>query len=250
MADFIYGINPVREALQSGRRRPLNLVLAETSSSPRLQELEREADRAGVPVVWKKRQDLDRLAGHSQHQGVVLEVEPFVYAELDDLLAAWRKSGDKALFLVLDGITDPHNLGAILRSADAVGCQGVIVAKDRSCPVTAVVDKVSAGALEHIPLCRVTNLARTLEKLQAAGIWVYGLAGEAEAVSLYRADLVGDVALVVGSEGAGMRPNVRRHCDLLLAIPMAGRVSSLNASVAAAIALFEVVRQRSARIGV
>jgi 23S rRNA (guanosine2251-2'-O)-methyltransferase len=249
MADLIYGINPVREALRGARRRPLKLILAQNVSSPRHQELLREAGRAGVPVLRKTRQDLDRLVGHPQHQGVLLEIESFAYASLDDLLAAWRESGEKAFFLVLDGITDPHNLGAVLRSADAAGCQGVIVARDRSCPVTAAVDKVSAGALEHVPLCQVTNLARTLEKLQGEGLWIYGLAGEKDAAPLYRADLAGDVALVVGSEGAGLRPNVRRHCDLLLAIPMAGRVSSLNASVAAAIALFEVVRQRSEHAG-
>jgi 23S rRNA (guanosine2251-2'-O)-methyltransferase len=249
MADIIYGINPVREALRGGRRRPLKLIVEQNVSSPRHQELLRDAERAGVPVLLKKRQDLDRLAGNPRHQGVLLEIESFTYASLDDLLTAWRVSGQKAFFLVLDGITDPHNLGAMLRSADAAGCQGVIVARDRSCPVTAVVDKVSAGALEHVPLCQVTNLARTLEKLQAEGLWVYGLAGEEGAAPLYRADLAGDVALVVGSEGAGLRPNVSRHCDMLLAIPMAGRVSSLNASVAAAIALFEAVRQRSERAG-
>ncbi|MEZ4598406.1 MAG: 23S rRNA (guanosine(2251)-2'-O)-methyltransferase RlmB [Syntrophotaleaceae bacterium] len=245
MAEFIYGINPVREALLGGGRRPLLLILAEGSQSSRHQEILLEAGRANVPVIRKKRQELDRLAGTSHHQGALLEIEPFAYADLEDLLVRRRQSGQKAFFLVLDGITDPHNLGAILRSADAAGCHGVIMARDRSCPVTAVVDKVSAGALEHVPLCRVTNLARTLEKFKSEGMWVYGLAGEGDSVSLYKGtDLTGDVVLVVGSEGSGLRANVRRHCDLLLAIPMAGRVSSLNASVAAALALFEVVRQR------
>lgn len=244
MAEFIYGINSVREGLRGGSRKPLALMLAESSQSPRHQELIAEAGRAAVPVLWKKRQELDRLAGSLRHQGVLLEIESFNYADLEDLLAIWQNSGQKAFFLVLDGITDPHNLGAILRSADAAGCQGVIMAKDRSCPVTAVVDKVSAGALEHVALCQVTNLSRTLEKLQKEGVWVFGLAGEEEATGLYSADLAVDVALVVGSEGSGLRPNVRRHCDMHLAIPMAGKVSSLNASVAAAVALFEVVRQR------
>jgi 23S rRNA (guanosine2251-2'-O)-methyltransferase len=250
MAEYIYGINTVREGLRGGRRRPLTLILAQNGPSSRHQELVAEAAQVEVPVVRKQRQELDRLAGTPQHQGVLLEIEPFAYADLETLLAAWRKSGQRAFFLVLDGITDPHNLGAILRSADAAGCHGVIVAKDRSCPVTAVVDKVSAGALEHVPLCQVTNLARTLEKFQGEGAWVYGLAGEEGAVSLYRGvDLAGDIVLVVGSEGTGLRPNVRRHCDMLLAIPMAGGVSSLNASVAAAVALFEVVRQRTCLSG-
>jgi 23S rRNA (guanosine2251-2'-O)-methyltransferase len=246
MAEYIYGINTVREGLRGGRRRPLTLILAQSGPSSRHQELVAEAAEVDVPVVRKQRQELDRLAGTPQHQGVLLEVEPFAYSDLETLLADWRKSGQRAFFLVLDGITDPHNLGAILRSADAAGCHGVIVPKDRSCPVTAVVDKVSAGALEHVPLCQVTNLARTLEKLQGEGAWVYGLAGEEGAISLYRGvDLAGDIVLVVGSEGTGLRPNVRSHCDMLLAIPMAGGVSSLNASVAAAVALFEVVRQRT-----
>lgn len=246
MADLIYGINPVREGLQGRRRRPLELFLLKEAPSARVEDLLRMADRVGVPIRRRSRQDLDRLAGHSHHQGAVLRVEPFAYVDLEQLLASWHESGRKAFFLVLDGITDPHNLGAIARSADAAGCHGIIVAKDRSCPVTAVVDKASAGSLEHIPLCQVTNLARTLEDLKSAGTWVYGLAGEAEAEALFRCDLRGNLTLVVGSEGGGLRPNVRRHCDGLLAIPMAGGVASLNASVAAAVALFEVVRQRQA----
>lgn len=244
MAELIYGINPVREALQGRRRRPLELFVSKDGASSRIEELSQLAEKTGVPIRRRRRQDLDSLAGHPHHQGAVLRVEPFAYIDLDQLLASWRQSGRKAFFLVLDGITDPHNLGAIVRSADAAGCQGIIVAKDRSCPVTGVVDKASAGALEHIALCRVTNLARTLDELKSAGLWVYGLAGDKEANLLYRSDLRSDLALVVGSEGSGLRPNVRRHCDGLLAIPMSGGVASLNASVAAAVALFEVVRQR------
>lgn len=243
-ADLIYGINPVREALHGLRRRPLELLAERGNHAPRFEELLREAAAAGVPVQRRERQAIDRLAGHAHHQGVVLRVEPFAYAEPEELLARWRNSGQKAFFLLLDGITDPHNLGAILRSADAAGCHGVIVPKDRSCPVTGVVEKTAAGALAHLPLCQVTNLARSVEELKREGVWVYGLAGDAAAVDLYCADLAGDIALVVGSEGAGLRPNVRRHCDGLLAIPMGGGVASLNASVAAAVALFEVVRQR------
>lgn len=244
MADLVYGINPAREGLKGRRRAPLELFVASEARSARLGELIEEARQAGVPVRRRQRDDLDRLAGNSHHQGVVLKLAPFAYADLGDLLAAWRQSGRKAFFLVLDSITDPHNLGALLRSADAAGCHGVITAKDRSCPVTGVVDKASAGALEHVPLCQVTNLARTLEELKREGVWAYGLAGESDAVSLYRAELDVDLAMVVGSEGSGLRPNVRRHCDQLLAIPMRGGVSSLNASVAGGVALFEAMRQR------
>jgi 23S rRNA (guanosine2251-2'-O)-methyltransferase len=246
MSDVIYGINPVREALAGSRRKPLELFVAREARSPRIDEVLREAARRGVPVRPRERNDLDRLAGHGHHQGLVLRVEPFAYAELEDLLQRWRDSGEHAFFLVLDGLTDPHNVGAVLRSAEAAGCHGVITAKDRACPITPVVDRAAAGALAHLPLCQVTNISRTLEQLKEAGCWIFGLAGEAGAAPLFQADLAGNLALVVGSEGSGLRPNVRNHCDVLLGIPMRGTVSSLNASVAAALALFEVVRQRCA----
>lgn len=245
MADLIYGINAVSEGLRSSRRRPLALVLQRDSKSARLVQLQREAEAVGVPVNRRDRRELDRLVGHGHHQGALLEIEPFAYLSLEDLLQSWRVSEKPAFFLILDGITDPHNLGAILRSADGAGCHGVIVTKDRACPVTGVVEKVSAGALEHVPLCQVTNLARTLDALRKEGVWVYGLAGEEGASSLYGIDLRGDLALVVGSEGTGLRPNTRVHCDLLLSIPLCGKVSSLNASVATSVALFEAGRQRS-----
>lgn len=246
MSDLIYGINPVIEGLRGTERKPLELLLAQGTQAPRLDEAIRLAESAGVPVRPRPRQELDRLAGHRHHQGVLLRVTPFAYRELDELLDRARTSGLPPFFLILDGVTDPHNFGAILRSADAAGCHGVIVAKDRACPVTAVVEKTAAGALAHLLLCQVTNISRTLEELKAAGLWIYGLAGEAGAAPLYRTDLRGAIALVAGSEGEGLRPNVRKHCDHLLAIPMQGGVSSLNVSVAAALALFEVVRQRSA----
>ncbi len=245
VADLIYGINTVSEGLRSSRRRPLALILQKNNPSARLLQLRQEAEGVGVTVRFQERRELDRLLGHGHHQGAVLEIEPFAYLALDDLLDRWRASGKPAFFLVLDGITDPHNLGAMLRSAGGAGCQGVIIPKDRACPVTGVVDKVSAGALEHVPLCQVTNLARTLDLLRSEGVWVYGLAGETDLSSLYATDLQGHLALVVGSEGAGLRPNTRAHCDLLLAIPLCGEVSSLNASVAASVALFEALRQRS-----
>jgi 23S rRNA (guanosine2251-2'-O)-methyltransferase len=244
VSDLVYGIHAVREALRGGRRRPLELFRLSDPHSARLDELRQAAERAGVPVRGRGRQDLDRLAGLPHHQGAVLRLAPFPYAALDDFLDRWRTSDRPALFLLLDGVTDPHNFGAILRSAEAAGCQGVLVPKDRSCPVTAVVEKAAAGALAHLALGQITNLSRTLDQLKAVGIWVYGLAGDSSASPLFDTDLTGNVALVVGSEGEGLRPLVRRHCDGLLAIPMAGAISSLNASVAAAIALFEVVRQR------
>jgi len=242
MDDLLYGTHPVREGLQAGRRRPLELFVARGSAERHVEVVEL-AQRLGVPIRQRERSDLDRLVGMPHHQGLVLRVEPFPYVELDDLIEGWRASGEEAFFLVLDGVTDPHNFGALLRNAEGAGCHGVIVAKDRACPVTGVVDKASAGALEHLQLCQVTNLSRALEQLKEAGVWVYGLADGGDA-SLFELDLGGHVALVVGSEGKGVRPNTARHCDAVAAIPMQGKVSSLNASVAGGIALFEVVRQR------
>ena len=243
MADYLYGFHPVREGLR-GRRQPLELFVIEGVANERLQKLLDLAAERKVPVRRRQKADLDRLAGQPHHQGVVLSIEPFAYSDLDELVAAWRNSGRPAFFLLLDGITDPHNFGAILRNADAAGCHGVVVPKDRSCPVSGVVDKTSAGAVEHLPICQVTNLARTIEQLKAAGVWVYGLSGEAAVKPLYEEQLTGDIALVIGAEGEGLRQLTQRLCDGLLAIPMGGKVASLNAASASAVALFEVVRQR------
>lgn len=243
MSDLLHGINPVSEALATGARKPLELILAQGRLAPRLEQLRSEAEGQKIQVRLVDRSELDRLAGHNRHQQVLLRLPAFVYAEFDQLIKCWHNSGRNAFFLLLDGVTDPHNFGAILRSAEVAGCQGVIVAKDRSCPVTPVVEKTAAGALSHLALCQVTNLSRIIEELKNSGVWCYGLAGDEGSQELFAADLRGDLALIVGSEGKGIRPNVRKHCDGLLAIPMRGQVGSLNASVAAAIALFEVVRQ-------
>ena len=244
MTDYIYGIHPVREGLR-GKRQPLELFVDEKGSGSRVEELLVLARERGVPVRQRKRQDLDRLAGLPHHQGVVLSMEPFPYTEIEDLLSAWQASGETGFFLLLDGITDPHNLGAILRNADAAGCQGVILTKDRSCGITNVVDKASAGAVEHLAVCQVTNLARTMQQLQKAGFWIYGMAAGEGAQPLFATDLSGHLALVVGSEGDGLRHRTRELCDGLLEIPMIGGVASLNAASASAVALFEVVRQKS-----
>jgi 23S rRNA (guanosine2251-2'-O)-methyltransferase len=249
MTDFVYGVNPVREALAGEGRDPQELCLVAGEINPRLRQILAEADGLQLGVKRMSRQELDRLAGHNHHQGVLLKLTPFRFASFDELLALAENSAEKSFFVVLDGITDPHNFGAILRSAEVAGCHGVIVAKDRSCPVTPVVEKTAAGALNYLPLCQVTNISRTLEELKAAGVWCYGLAGEEQSEDLFRSALGDHIAIVVGSEGKGLRSNVRKHCDALLAIPMAGQIDSLNASVAAGIALFEVVRQRRVAAG-
>ncbi len=244
MSDFVYGVNPVSEALSGSLRPPIELYAARGHRSARLEQVIKAAQENGVPVRQRDRQDLDRMVGHAHHQGVVLKVEAFDYADFDDLLKRWRDSGAPGFFIALDGLTDPHNVGAIIRSAESAGCHGVITVRDRACPVTPVVDKAAAGALAHLPLCQVTNLSRTLDDLKKEGFWTFGLAGDEGSVPLYDAGLEGNLVLVVGSEGSGLRQNVRKHCDVLVGIPMHGEVSSLNASVAAAVAMFEVVRRR------
>lgn len=243
-ADLVYGINPVVEGLRGTLRVPLELFVLKGVLPPRLGEAVQLANAKGIVVRLRDRQDLDRLAGHKHHQGAILRVSPFAYCDLEDLIGYWRNSGGPAFFLILDGVTDPHNFGAILRSADAAGCHGVIVGKDRACPVSGVVEKSASGALAHLPLAQVTNISRALEELKKEGVWIYGLAGDVGSEPLHAGDYRGHVALVAGSEGEGLRPNVRRHCDHLIAIPMRGQVPSLNVSVATAVALFEVVRQR------
>lgn len=241
--ELIYGINPVMEALRGGRRA-FELFVAGGSHDRRVEKILALAAEKGVAVRQREKGDLARLCGTDYHQGVALRVEPFPYADLADLLAQWRASGERGLLLVLDGIQDPHNLGALIRSAACAGAHGVIIPKDRAAGVTAVVEKVSAGAIETIPVVRVANIAQTLDELKQDGFWIYGAAGDASQ-PVYRQDFTGHVALVIGGEGEGIRPLVRKKCDVLVAIPIKGGVASLNASVAGGIMLFEVVRQRS-----
>ena len=189
------------------------------------------------------KEGLDDLAGKVSHQGVVALLSQFNYSSLEELLSSWKQSGEKGLFVVLDGIQDPHNLGAIIRSAETAGIHGIIIPKDRAVGITPAVEKVSTGAVEHVKIARVTNIVRTLKMLKKEGLWVAG-AEEGGRESIYDADLNIDIALVIGSEGYGIRPLVRKECDLLVSIPMRGKINSLNASVAAAILMYEVLRQR------
>lgn len=241
--DILYGINPVREALR-GSRRAFELFVQSSGPDQRIAKLAAMAEEQGIAVRRRERADLGSLAGTSHHQGVVLRVAPFAYLELDDFVSNHQKSDESFFVLVLDGIQDPQNLGALIRSAACAGMQGVVIPKDRACGVTPVVEKASAGAAETIPIIQVTNLVQALEQLKQAGCWVFGLAGESQK-DIYQADYRGHLALVIGSEGEGIRPLVRKHCDLLLSIPHYGGVSSLNASVAGGVVMFEAARQRS-----
>lgn len=238
-----YGIHAVRVMLARTPERVRRVYVAAARDSGRHAELRALAQRARVQVIESDAAALDRLADGGRHQGVVAEVEPRTgdpETQLEDALAA---AHGPPLLLVLDGVQDPHNLGACLRSADAAGAAAVIVPRDRAAGLSPVVRKVAAGAAESIPCIAVVNLARTLRELKAHGLWLVG-ADDAAQLTVFDADLRGPVALVLGSEGEGMRRLTRECCDQLVRIPMAGAVESLNVSVAAGIVLFEAVRQR------
>jgi 23S rRNA (guanosine2251-2'-O)-methyltransferase len=241
---ILYGVNPVRELLRAGGEGVAELWLAEGSArGAAFAELERLGREAGAKVRQAPRQKLDRLAGTDRHQGIVAVVADFRYADVEGLLARVEASGRPALLVVLDGVEDPHNLGAIIRSAHALGAHGIVIPRDRAVGVTPAVAKASAGAVERCPVARVTNVSKTLEVLGAAGIWSVALAADGEK-PLAAVDLTGPTALVLGSEGEGLRPLVRRTCDLSASIPMTGGFESLSVSASAAIALYEAARQR------
>ena len=243
--EWVWGIHAVGELLRQRAPQVLKLVLLAGRSDERINELQALAREAGLDVEEADRRQLDRLA-EGNHQGALAlcDVNFGVRSE-KQLTAALDALGDRApLILVLDGITDPHNFGACLRSADAAGVDAVIVPKDKSAPLNATVRKVACGAAETVPVYAVTNLARSLAALKDRGIWLAGLAGEG-AVSLTQQDLTGPLGIVMGSEGEGLRRLTRDACDYLVSIPMAGSVSSLNVSVATGVTLFEAARQRS-----
>jgi len=241
---LLYGVNPVRELLRAGGEGIAELWLAEASTrGAAFAELERLGRAAGAKVRTAPRPKLDKLAGTDRHQGVVAVVADYRYAELGELLAAAEASGRPPLLVVLDGVEDPHNLGAIIRSAHALGAHGVVIPKDRAVGITPAAAKASAGAVERCPVARVTNLAKTLESLKGAGVWSVALAADGER-ALGELDLRGPTALVLGSEGEGLRPLVRKTCDLSGRIPMVGELDSLSVSAAAAVVLYEAARQR------
>lgn len=239
--ELIFGVNPVREALK-GKREVHDLYVQSTATDHRLENILSLAKERGVKVIKREREDLTRLCGSSHHQGMALKVAPFPYTDLDQIIDASVANPKGGLLILLDGIQDPHNLGALIRSAACAGADGVIIPKDRACGITSAAEKASAGAVETVPVAQVTNVAQTLETLKKNGFWSYGLAGEA-ANSIYSIEFSGNVVIVIGSEGEGIRPLVRKQCDLLMAIPLFGGVGSLNASVAGGIALFEVAKK-------
>ncbi|HEY0332743.1 MAG TPA: 23S rRNA (guanosine(2251)-2'-O)-methyltransferase RlmB [Stenotrophomonas sp.] len=242
---WIVGVNAVASSIENDAENVREVLVEASSKNPRLTEIEENARRKGIDVRRVTTQALDGVGGSVRHQGVAARyaaARTWSESELPGLIEA---AEGRALLLVLDGVQDPHNLGACLRSAAAAGATAVVIPKDKSAPVNATVRKTSAGAADRLPVVAVTNLSRCLRELQKLGVWIYGLAGEAEA-SLYSLDLRGNVALVLGGEADGLRRLTREHCDGLVRIPMPGEIESLNVSVAAGVTLFEAARQRQA----
>lgn len=243
MAFIIYGIHPVLEALKQRPRAVHRIILARQRDETAVRPIIELAKQGHIKIDCEQTGGLDRLAGSEQHQGVLAEAEPYPVWDFDAALTKCRKESDLPLLLVLDSIQDPHNFGALIRSAVCAGVQAVIFPKDRSVALTATVGKASAGAVEHIPLCRVTNIAATLAQLKQENIWVVGTSPQAD-TPIYRFDFKRPLALVIGSEGRGMRPLVEKTCDLCVSIPLQAGFDSLNASAAGAVVLFEAMRQR------
>ena len=250
--EILYGVHPVEEALRAGRRRFDQVVVARERQDARLEKLVSDCRQAGVRVRQESREQLSQLAGTTAHQGVVAVVRPQEFLSIEDLFEApLSGDGDRAarLILALDGVEDPQNLGALLRVADGAGVDGVVLTERRSAPLSPVAVKASAGAAEHLRIARVVNLVRALEELKKQNLWIIGLDASPTGRGLTdydHFDFTGDCVLVLGREGAGLHDLVRKTCDHLVRIPMAGGVSSLNVSAAGAVVMYEAFRQRRA----
>ena len=243
---FIYGVHAVNAVLSNPHRVINKLFVSQERIDKRIQEVLDKAADAGISVEKLSMHTMNQRFGGSAHQGVVASASSLPDYGEADLLSLLESCKKPALILILDGVTDPHNLGACLRSADATGVDFVMIPKDKSASITPVVSKVASGAAEFVPLVRVTNLVRAMELLKEQGVWIYGSAGEAGS-SLYQLDCTGSIAIVMGAEGEGLRRLTREHCDGLFSLPMLGSVDSLNVSVATGISLYEVIRQRQER---
>ena len=240
--NMLEGRNAVTEALSAGRTID-KLFVADGDTDRALARICAMAKQAGVVVVPTDRRKLDYMSATGAHQGVIAMVAAHDYASIDDILKKAQDAGEPPLIVICDELSDPHNLGAIIRTAECAGAHGIIIPKRRSVGLTAVVGKASAGALEYMPVARVSNITAAIDTLKKAGVWVYGTAAEGD-TTLYKADLKSAAAIVIGNEGEGMSRLVSEACDFKVSIPMHGRISSLNASNAAAILLYEAVRQR------
>ena len=247
MARVVYGVHPVREALRSGKVQAL--FVAEGETGPALKEILDAARTANVQPIAHVRTQLDALAHGGVHQGAVAVVGEYNYAQLDELVQVAKRAGKPPLLLVLDSVQDPQNLGALVRTAHVAGVHGVVIPKDRAVGVTPTVVKASAGATEHVKIATVVNIARALEELKEANVWIAGAVAAGGSKAPWEIDFTVPIALVLGAEGKGIRPLVLRGCDLLVKIPMFGKVASLNVGAAGAMLLYEVTRQRAAGMG-
>lgn len=239
--DMVAGRNAVMEALK-GSRSVNKLMIANGSTEGSIKEIIAVAKEKGVNIQYWDRSKLDSIARGIRHQGVLAQVAPVQYAELEDILQVAKDRNEPPFIVLLDELEDPHNLGAILRTADAAGVHGVLIPKHRSCPLSATVAKTSAGAVEHVPVARVGNLVQTIKKLKQEGLWV--AAADMDGKDYYDTDLTGPLLLIIGSEGQGVGRLVKEQCDFVVRIPMVGRINSLNASVAGSILMYEAMKQR------
>ena len=240
--DNIYGRNPVLEALESGRAID-KIFIQDGINAPVIGQILNLAKSRGVTYSFTDKRRLDRMTGGENHQGVVAVGAAHAYSSVDDILDRAKENGEDPFIVICEGLTDPHNLGAVIRTADAAGCHGVIIPKNRSVQLSSTVAKVAAGAVEHIPVAKVANIAQTIEKLKKEGLWIVGTDLSAT-MTHYECDMTGAIGIVIGSEGDGISRIVRESCDFLVKIPIRGGAESLNASVAAGVVLYEAVRQR------
>ena len=244
MEDIIYGKNPVLEALEAGHEINKMLIL-DGSKDKNLQKIIEKAREKKIIVQFSERKFLDKLVEGENHQGVIAYVSPYRYFDLDEVLDIAKEKEEAPFLIICDEITDPHNLGSIIRTANAVGAHGVIVPKRRSAAINQTVVKTSCGAVEYVPVIRVTNIVQTINQLKEKGVWIIGT--DMGAPVYYDANLTGSIAIVIGNEGDGIGRLVKESCDLMVSLPMFGRVSSLNAAVAGSVVMYEVVRQRNVR---
>jgi len=244
MSQIIYGIHPVKEALHCLSLQFEKIFISTKNPSPSLKIIIDIAQKNLIPLEFTTKEVLNKLAKGGVHQNVVALIKETSYITLEELLSRWRNEGSRALFLILDSIQDPHNLGSLIRTALGCGAHGIIIPKDRSVGLTPGVIKASSGAAMHLPISRVTNLASTLDILKENGIWIYGATAEAKE-RVFELDFTIDVGIVIGSESKGIRSLVKKKCDRLFSIPMKGPISSFNASISGGMILYEVTRQRS-----
>ncbi len=241
MEDIIYGRNPILEAVNAGHEINKLLVL-EGSKDKNLQKVINAARDKKILIQFVERKLMDKISEGENHQGVIAYVSPYRYYELEELIQLAKEKNEEPLLIICDEITDPHNLGSIIRTANAVGAHGVIIPKRRSAAINQTVVKTSCGAVEYVPVARVTNITQSIKQLQNLGIWVVGT--DMDAPLYYEANLTGNIAIVIGNEGEGISRLVKESCDLMVSLPMLGQVSSLNAAVAGSIVMYEAIRQR------